>query len=655
MAHRHLPALLGMPASLRPLLFETQSTPCLSRSQRCALHATGRTYARSLKHAVSVGAFHIPHSPNLPLSDIPISQLLESPDPDGSLSGELTALFTKNPATFYHGTSDFYTLKKNTRIPEVCILGRSNVGKSTFVNALANRRDNELAYTSAKAGKTRAMNAFGFGPAPLMKDLADTDTKTKRTEDLPKHRLFVVDMPGYGHKSLTGWGKAINLYLNKRQAVKGAVLLIDGEVGPKSGDLVAMEILQEAGVRTAIVLTKADKARNEQALRDTCKEVWMAMRDINNRNPNSKWEWETDFFITALGATRKEIGADTVSVARLVVARLAGLVQEKERPEQGASKGYSGKIISFDDIQFAPSKTPQPPAGTPASGIKPASPPATDAPSSGFAALEQAATEQHKARTAFTRPPQPSTIGANPRRRARMLNPRRTQLRALHTTVPRLKTEPRPQRKSESEIRPPLEKPPREPLSPELRDTLQSFISNLEAKSMPNRSKTKTPTPAQPTSKWVDEPIWDPAFVAHPTVKKRREKTRKEAKPEHVQIYLERLQHEKHLADLETARAQQQEMERQARRTSGSQPKQSRGTKQENEEPEEWDGRHNDEGGLEEQSSEDIWEQMESFQSRGKKARKKEKMKRTKRFVRGEAEAKEKDEDEFAHKFKGAL
>ncbi|ORY61395.1 P-loop containing nucleoside triphosphate hydrolase protein, partial [Pseudomassariella vexata] len=317
-------------------------------------HASYPNFAkyRPMRQPLKVGAFTIPHSPALPISQVPLEQLLESPKHNGSLIDDLRTLFTKNPATFYHGTSDFYTLKKNTRVPEICVLGRSNVGKSTLVNAIANRREKELAHTSSKAGRTRAMNAFGFGPAPTMKELADTSTEVKRTEDLPKHSLFIVDMPGYGHRSLKDWGRNINLYLHKRQSVKGAVVLIDGEVGPKSTDLVALDLLCEAGVRTAIVLTKADKARDEAMLLNTCQELWNTLRDIQFKHLESGWQWEKDIFVTAVGATKKEVGADTVDVARLVIARLAGLVDEKVRPEQEAAKKYSGKIVSFDDLQY---------------------------------------------------------------------------------------------------------------------------------------------------------------------------------------------------------------------------------------------------------------------------------------------------------------
>jgi ribosome biogenesis GTP-binding protein YsxC/EngB len=376
-----------------------------------------------MRRPLTVGAFTIPHSPALPLSEIPIEALLESPNPDKSLSDELTSLFTKNPATFYHGTHDFYTLKKNTQIPEICILGRSNVGKSTFVNALANRLSQELAHTSSKAGRTRAMNAFGFGPVPLERDLAATDDETKRTEELPKHTFFVVDMPGYGFRSLKDWGRNISLYLTKRKAVKGAILLIDGEVGPKKGDLQALEILEEAGLRTAVVLTKADKAKDEEMLRKTCKDMWLTMRNIIGRDPNSTWTYEKDFFVTALGATKKEIGVDSVAIARLAVARLAGLVKEKTRPGQEAAKGYSGKVVSFDELQYVANTAPEPPSESRTSVSTPIS--SLDSSNSAFTALERAAMDMHKARTSVGRLSTSASL--------RNANPRRVQARPIHT------------------------------------------------------------------------------------------------------------------------------------------------------------------------------------------------------------------------------
>ncbi|KAH7029505.1 P-loop containing nucleoside triphosphate hydrolase protein, partial [Microdochium trichocladiopsis] len=211
-----------------------------------------------------------------------------------------------NPATFYYGNPDFYHLRKNTRTPEVCILGRSNVGKSSLVNAVANRMGSELARVSKKAGHTKTINAYGFGPAPRPeKGEVVLSDEFKGKEEMPKHMFFLVDMPGYGHGSLQEWGKNIALYLQKRTALKGAVMLIDAEVGPKESDWDAIELMANAGLRTAIVLTKADKVKSgNEGLLKTCRKVWDGIRRIESQlaESNKKWTWEKEFYVTASGA-----------------------------------------------------------------------------------------------------------------------------------------------------------------------------------------------------------------------------------------------------------------------------------------------------------------------------------------------------------------
>ncbi|KAK8085354.1 hypothetical protein PG997_006625 [Apiospora hydei] len=403
MAPRQLRALLAMPPALRPLLLTSPNSTALWPTIR-GFEIIWRSYAS--RRPLAVGAFVIPPTPNLPLIEVPVEQLLESPTPDKTLHADLNALFTRNPATFYHGTSDFYSLKKNTQVPEICILGRSNVGKSTFVNALANRRGNELAHTSAKAGKTRAMNAYGFGPPLPPVQLLAADTDVKRTEDMPKHSLFIVDMPGYGHKSLKEWGKNITLYLNKRQSIKGAVVLIDGEVGPKEGDLMALEMLSEAGLKTMIVLTKADKAKHEEVLKKTCQTLWTFMRDTAATDPESDWQWDRDFFVTAVGATKKEVGIASVDIARLAVARLAGLIEEKARPEPEYPKSWSGKVVSFDELEIRQTPTTRSP---PTPGVTEATTtPKSDLDdSSTWTDLERAAREKYLSQVAQSVPSKP--------------------------------------------------------------------------------------------------------------------------------------------------------------------------------------------------------------------------------------------------------
>lgn len=293
------------------------------------------------------------------MSEIPPEELFKTSfipsAPDNPLEDELTALFTKNPPTFQYAESDFYKLKKNTRVPEVCVVGRSNVGKSSFVNALANRHNNVLAYVSSKAGKTRAITTYGFGPPPLPKDIAAQAAEYKGKEDIPTHAFFLVDMPGYGHASLKEWGRNITLYLTKRAGVKGAIVLIDAEVGPKPTDLQLLDLLCGAEKRTAIVLTKADKVKGGlNGLRETCTKLWDAILEIEKRH-DTNWPWEKEIFVTAVGARDYQVVSSTVTTGRLAVARLAGLVNDN-RPKVEKNKKWTGNIISFDDLQYAPSK-----------------------------------------------------------------------------------------------------------------------------------------------------------------------------------------------------------------------------------------------------------------------------------------------------------
>lgn len=542
-----------MPPALRPLLLTSPNSTALWPTNR-GFEIIWRSYAS--RRPLAVGAFVIPPTPNLPLTEIPVEQLLESPTPDKTLHGDLNALFTRNPATFYHGTSNFYSLKKNTQVPEICILGRSNVGKSTFVNALANRRGNELAHTSAKAGKTRAMNAYGFGPPPPQVQLLAADTDVKRTEDMPKHSLFIVDMPGYGHKSLKEWGRNITLYLNKRQSIRGAIVLIDGEVGPKQGDLMALEMLSEAGLKTMIVLTKADKAKNGEVLMNTCKNLWASLRDTAATDPDSDWKWDRDFFVTAVGATKKEVGVASVDIARLAVARLAGLVEEKVRAEPEYPKSWSGKVVSFDELEIRPAAetTVSPPVGV--TEAKPApksdlddsstwtdleraarekylsqvaqSPPSTPREAeahngSGWAALEQEAQTQKDVRNAVHVPPPsesrpsrrliPSSLSRPPRRaapssmsrlsrRAAPTSSRRLQSRGMHTSSC-LNQPPRESKHIKDAQflagEPSTEEAPvQDAESIALHNLAQEYILELRARSLPNTTSPLKSSKHQP-------------------------------------------------------------------------------------------------------------------------------------------------------------
>ena len=291
-------------------------------------------------------------------SPLPSAQLFESyfvtDDPDVPLVDALDSLFTKNPATFYYGNHEFYYLRKNTRVPEVCILGRSNVGKSSLVNALANRQTSELAHTSKKAGRTRSMNAYSLGPPPrLPKELTGAQYKGK--EDLPTHGFYLVDMPGYGNKSLRTWGQQITLYLTKRTAVKAAIVLIDAKVGPKSNDWEALQLLAKAGLPTTFIITKADKVKSPNQLDETVNKLLEGTRRLEYLLPaESTWSWDREIYVTAVGAQSPMIVRATVSTARLAVAKLAGWVEDK-RPKEEKGRKWGGNVVSFEDLMYAPS------------------------------------------------------------------------------------------------------------------------------------------------------------------------------------------------------------------------------------------------------------------------------------------------------------
>jgi GTP-binding protein len=128
-------------------------------------------------------------------------------------------------------------------VPEVAFAGRSNVGKSSLLNALTNR--NGLARTSNTPGRTQELNFFDVG-APL--------------------RFRLVDMPGYGFAKAPRdvarkWRHLVNDYLRGRQALKRALVLVDSRHGLKAIDLEVMKMLDDAAVSYHLVLTKADKVK----------------------------------------------------------------------------------------------------------------------------------------------------------------------------------------------------------------------------------------------------------------------------------------------------------------------------------------------------------------------------------------------------------
>jgi GTP-binding protein len=128
-------------------------------------------------------------------------------------------------------------------VPEIAFAGRSNVGKSSLLNRLANRTS--LARTSNTPGRTQELNFFEVGE-PL--------------------KLRLVDMPGYGFAKAPKevarkWRFLVNDYLRGRQVLKRTLVLVDSRHGLKDVDHEVMKMLDDAAVSYRIVLTKADKIK----------------------------------------------------------------------------------------------------------------------------------------------------------------------------------------------------------------------------------------------------------------------------------------------------------------------------------------------------------------------------------------------------------
>ena len=128
-------------------------------------------------------------------------------------------------------------------VPEIAFAGRSNVGKSSLLNALTNRKG--LARTSNTPGRTQELNVFDVGQ-PL--------------------QLRLIDMPGYGFAKapkdlMKRWRRLVNDYLRGRAVLKRALVLIDSRHGLKEVDRDVMDMLDAAAVSYHLVLTKADKVK----------------------------------------------------------------------------------------------------------------------------------------------------------------------------------------------------------------------------------------------------------------------------------------------------------------------------------------------------------------------------------------------------------
>jgi len=159
------------------------------------------------------------------------------------------------PCDFFWGTGDINSLPPQS-LPEIAMVGRSNAGKSSLINALTNHKG--LARVSHTPGRTREINFFNLGG-----------------------KLILTDLPGYGYAKASKtlameWQTLIFAYLAGRASLKRVALLIDSRRGIMEIDKAVMELLDRAAVSYGVVLTKADELKPagiETVLRETAAEA----------------------------------------------------------------------------------------------------------------------------------------------------------------------------------------------------------------------------------------------------------------------------------------------------------------------------------------------------------------------------------------------
>ena len=206
--------------------------------------------------------------------------------PDAVLREKGRLLFARQ-TDFLKGVVAIDGLPADDRI-EICFAGRSNVGKSTLINALTGRK--ALARTSNTPGRTQEINFF---------TAADSH--------------YLVDLPGYGYANaplpiVEKWQRLLKKYLSGRRSLRRAFVLIDARHGVKSADEEILSVLDSAAVTFQCVLTKADKikAHEQEAL-------LQQVRDALSKHPAAYPE-------LILTSSEKGMGVETLraTIAELV-------------------------------------------------------------------------------------------------------------------------------------------------------------------------------------------------------------------------------------------------------------------------------------------------------------------------------------------------
>lgn len=165
-------------------------------------------------------------------------------------------------------------------LPEICLAGRSNVGKSSFINTMCNRKN--LARVSATPGKTRTLNFYEIN-----------------------HELRFVDVPGYGYAKVNEniriqFGEMMETYIAKRQNLKAMVLILDLRHAPTADDVMMYDFVKHYDLPVILVATKEDKVKrsdikkNEKKIKEKLnfrdEDILIKFSSLKKLNVDAVWE-----------------------------------------------------------------------------------------------------------------------------------------------------------------------------------------------------------------------------------------------------------------------------------------------------------------------------------------------------------------------------